>query len=81
MLKFIDTILCSFRSCLSRNAIFQWFVVVIMGLMAREDSLGVTSVIRGLFLHSRCYEELIHFFRSSAWSLEALRQERGESQF
>jgi FOG: Transposase len=48
--------------------------VIITGLMIRSDRLGVTSIIRDLSLSPRCYENLIHFFRSSAWSLDALRQ-------
>lgn len=39
--------------------------------MVRTDHLGVTSIIRGLFL-SVDYMGLIGFFRSSAWTLEAL---------
>ncbi len=42
--------------------------------MIRSDHLGVTSIIRDLSLNSRTYESLIHFFRSSAWSLESLRE-------
>lgn len=42
--------------------------------MLRSDHLGVTSIIRDLSLNHRCYETLIHFFRSSAWSTESLRQ-------
>jgi hypothetical protein len=41
--------------------------------MVRSDHLGMTTLIRDLSLHPRCYETLIHFFRSSAWSLESLR--------
>lgn len=73
MLKFINSILRSFRPCFSRAATYDWFVVIIVGLMLRTDHLGVTSIIRDLSLHSHCYETLIHFFRSSAWSLESLR--------
>lgn len=73
MLKAIDSLLHDFRSCFSRQATFHWFVVIILGLMVRSDRLGVTSIIRDLSLHSRGYETLIHFFRSSAWSLESLR--------
>ncbi|WP_233277443.1 hypothetical protein [Paenibacillus durus] len=47
--------------------------MIIVGSMLRSDPLGVTSVIRDLSLNNRCYETLIHFFRSSAWSLESLR--------
>lgn len=73
MLKYIDSLLHSFRPCFSRGAAYHWFVVTIIGLMLRSDHLGVTSIIRDLSLHSRYYESLIHFFRSSAWSLESLR--------
>ncbi|MFB6367936.1 hypothetical protein ACFCP7_28790, partial [Paenibacillus elgii] len=45
----------------------------VIGLMLRSDHLGLTSILRDLSLYSRCYETLIHFFRSSAWSLESLR--------
>jgi SRSO17 transposase len=74
MLKFLDSVLLSFRSCFHRFAAFKWFVVIITGLMVRSDRLGVTSIIRDLSQHSLCYEKLIHFFRSSAWSLDSLRQ-------
>jgi hypothetical protein len=71
LLHFINGILMGFRSCFSRAAAFEWFVVVVVGLLVRTDHLGVTSVIRGLLL---CvdYMGLIGFFRSSAWKLEAL---------
>jgi hypothetical protein len=74
MLKYIDSLLCHFRSCFSRQASFQWFVVIVIGFMVRSDHLGLTSIIRDLSLHPRYYETLTHFFRSSAWSLDSLRQ-------
>lgn len=74
MLQRIDSLLLYFRPCFSRQATFHWFVVIILGLMVRSDCLGITSIIRDLSLHPRSYETLIHFFRSSAWSLESLRQ-------
>lgn len=74
MLKFIDSILLSFRSCFHRFAAFKWFVVIVTGLMVRSDGLGVTSVMRDLVLNPKRYESLIHFFHSSAWSLDELRQ-------
>lgn len=73
MLKFIDYILCTFRSCFSRNAAFKWFVIVTVGLMLRSDKLGLTSVIRDLSLRTDRYECMIHFFRSKAWKLGCLR--------
>ncbi|KAF6614393.1 hypothetical protein J2W97_004238 [Paenibacillus jamilae] len=73
-LKTLNELLLLFRSCFSRQATFEWFVVIVVGFMLRSDHLGVTSVIRDLSLSGRCYEPLLHFFRSSAWSLPSLRQ-------
>lgn len=75
MLKLIDSVFLLFRSCFRRFAAFKWFVVIITGMMVRSDCLGVTSIIRDLSLNPSCYETLIHFFRSNAWSLDDLRQQ------
>ena len=71
MVKFVNDVLMDFRPCFSRKATFDWFCVIAVGLLARTDSLGVTSIIRGLLL-SADYMGLIGFFRSSAWALETL---------
>lgn len=73
MLKFMNEILSAFRACFSRVAAFEWFVVIVVGLMVRSDHLGVTSIVRDLTLDPRHYESMLHFFRSSAWSLDSLR--------
>ena len=46
--------------------------------MVRYDHLGITSVIRALGLKGNCYETMLHFFRSRAYQLSALRQRRCE---
>ena len=71
MMKFLNDVLMDFRGCFSRKAAFQWFVVIVAGLLVRTDHLGVTSIIRGLLL-APDYMGLIGFFRSSAWTLEKL---------
>lgn len=73
MLNFIEDSLSSFRNIFSRKAAFNWFVVIILGLMTRLDSLGVTSFIRALSLNPGKYETLLHFFRSDAFSLNSLK--------
>jgi hypothetical protein len=73
MLKYMNEILMTFRHCFTRAAAFQWFVVIVVGLMVRSDRLGVTSIVRDLALDPRHYESMLHFFRSAAWSLESLR--------
>ena len=61
-----------FGSCFSREAAYQWFVILVVGLMIRDDHLGVTSVIRDLGLRPECYETMMHFFRSSAYTLDSI---------
>lgn len=73
MFHHIEQILKEFRPCFSREAAFKWFVIVIIGLITRQDHLGVTSIIRELSLNPWWYECLIHFFRSSAWSADKVR--------
>ena len=41
--------------------------------MIRDEYLGVTSIIRILQINPDYYVNLLHFFRSDAWSLENLR--------
>ena len=73
--RYINGQLIQFRSCFTREATFNWFLLVVVGLMTRSDHLGVTSIVRELMLDPAQYHNLIHFFRSDAWKLDALKQE------
>ena len=75
MLGYIENVLDEFRPLFRRLATFKWFVICVVAMMMRSDQLGVTSVIRDLALSPDCYEVLIHFFRSSAYNLDALREQ------
>lgn len=46
--EFVNTMLLRFRSCFSRKAAFDWFVISIVDFLVRSDTLGVTFVIRDL---------------------------------
>jgi len=72
MMNFVDGILTGFRSEFNRRATWEWFVVIVIGLMVRTDNLGVTSVIRGLALDPSLYVPMLNFFRSTAWSIESM---------
>lgn len=67
MMKFLSDKLAAFKSCFSRNSSYQWFAIAVVGLMARSDFLGVTSIINALGLFEGCYECLLHFFRSTSY--------------
>ena len=72
MRKILEEILQEFRPCFSREATFYWFTLIIFGLIIRLDHAGSASIVRWLFLAPTCYETMLHFFRSSAWSLPSL---------
>ncbi|MHC4541976.1 MAG: transposase [Planctomycetota bacterium] len=60
------------RGAFSRRATYVWFVIVFTGFLARDDTFGVTSIVRALSLAPESYTALLHFFHSSAWSVEGL---------
>lgn len=72
MYEWLNEVLKTSRKSFSREATFRWFVVIVLGLMIRQDHLGVTSIIRELEIDPRWYETMLHFFRSNAWNLESL---------
>lgn len=72
MWNLLNKVLNNFRKCFSRQASFNWFVIIIIGLMLRSDSLGITSVIRDLNLSYNVYTTMIHFFHASSWNLECI---------
>ncbi len=67
MLSFIEEVLICFRSCFSRKAAYGWFVTIVVGLMVRSDTLGITSIIRDLALNPAVYNSMEHFFRADSW--------------
>ncbi len=58
--------------CRTRQATFAWFVVVVLGLLMRSDPLGVSSIVQALGLAPHTYPCLLHFFHSTAWTVERL---------
>ena len=64
----------SFRECFHRKATFRWFVILVIAFILRDDHLGVTSVIRTFVLDAPKYYGALHFFHSTAWATETLRQ-------
>ena len=74
MSEFVEQSLEKFRGCFSRKAAFRWFVLIIIAFILRDDHLGVTATIRTLDLDPACYEAMIHFFRSSAFTTQDIRE-------
>jgi hypothetical protein len=72
MWKYLNSLLCEFRTCFTRKASFDWFAVIVISFMMGSDCIGVTSVIRKLVLNRKHYESILHFFHSSSWEINAL---------
>ncbi len=74
MITEISQIMVKFRTCFSRTAAFNWFVMVIMGFLIRIDHHGVTSMIRWLAIEPSLYTSLLSFFRASSWKLKKIQE-------
>ena len=69
MINHISGILQAFRTCFTRQAAFNWFVVVVFGFLVRIDQCGVSSFIRWLGIAPSLYTALLSFFRAQSWRL------------
>jgi hypothetical protein len=74
MINEISRILLKFRACFSRQAAFDWFVIVIVGFIVRIDHYGVSSFVRWLGIQPSRYTSLLSFFRASSWQLKEIMQ-------
>jgi len=72
LVKEVEAILRQFRPVFKRRAAFGWFVLVAWAFMLRMEAFGVTSVVRCLGLAPAEYHNLLHFFHSTAFSVQAL---------
>jgi hypothetical protein len=60
------------KPAFSRWRSFLWFVVCLIGITIREDTLGVTSIVRTVGLKADCYDRILDFFHSNAFNLDKL---------
>ena len=74
MLSEVSDILGEFRKCFSRTASFNYFVVIVFGLIVRYDFHGVTSFIRCLGVWPDYYESVLALFRSNSFRLENINR-------
>jgi hypothetical protein len=72
MVEELKRFLVFVRPAFSRQATYRWFLVVFVGFLLRTDTFGVSSIVRALMLDPTCYPSLLHFFHSSAWTVEGV---------
>jgi len=70
---FVNNILREFAREFNNDKAYQWFVVVVIGLMIRTEHLGVTSIIRELYIAPSSYESMLLFFRANSWALTKIK--------
>lgn len=72
MLEDLKGFLAFMRPAFSHRAAYCWFVVVFVGFILRNDTYGVSSIIRVLAMPPENYICLLHFFHSTAWNVEKI---------
>ena len=72
MIEYMGDLLKAMRPAFSRQMTFSWFVLVFVGFVMRNDTFGVSSIVRALWLDPSCYACLLHFFHSTAWREDML---------
>ncbi|WP_017324075.1 hypothetical protein [Synechococcus sp. PCC 7336] len=73
----IEQILAELRSVFSRQATFEWFVLLMWGILLSSQAPAITSYLNMLGVGEKYYHQALHLFHSSAWSVEALCQKWG----
>ena len=62
-----------FKPCFTDPS-FQVFIVTILGLILRQDNLGMTSFIRALSLDPSAYDSLEYFFKSASFNFKKVNR-------
>jgi hypothetical protein len=65
-------LICELRPAFSRFRTFQWFVISMVGVTARKDLAGITSIVRAIPILPRFYTRLLNNFHSDGINLEKL---------
>ena len=68
----IEEILRNLRPVFSRHGTFEWFVIIIWGIMLCIQSPAITSYLNAVGLSQHYYNQALHWFHSRAWSVERL---------
>ncbi len=74
----LEQIMVQFRPVFRREATFEWFVLLLWGIMLSRQPPAVTSYLNALGLGEGYYHQALHWFHSSAFSVDALCDSWGE---
>ncbi len=72
LMREVEGWLSEFRDVFRRRRTFDWFVLCMWAFLLQLDGAGLTSVVRYFGLAAGEYYNLLHFFHSSAFQVQAL---------
>ncbi|NJR70373.1 MAG: hypothetical protein HC771_18365, partial [Synechococcales cyanobacterium CRU_2_2] len=73
----LEQILAELHPAFRREATYDWFIILIWGLLLCHQAPAVTSYLNALGLGEHCYEQVLHWFHSSAFSIDEVCQRWG----
>jgi DDE superfamily endonuclease len=74
----LEQILKELRPVFSREASFNWFVLLLWGVLLSTQTPAVTSYVNALGLSEGYYHRALHWFNTSAFSINELCRRWGE---
>jgi hypothetical protein len=73
----LEQIVMKLRPAFSREASFEWFVLLLWGVLLSHQAAAVTSCLNGVGLGEAYYAQALHWFHSSGFSIDDLCQRWG----
>jgi hypothetical protein len=67
-----EQILCALRPVFSREKTFEWFVMLMWGVLLSTAPPAVTSYVNAVGLSERYYAQALHWFHSTAFRVDEL---------
>ena len=68
----LEQIIVQFRPVFRREATFEWFVLLLWGLLLNTQPPAVTSYLNALGLGEGYYHQALQWFHSRAFIVDAL---------
>jgi hypothetical protein len=68
----IEQILVALRPAFRREATFEWFVLLLWGVLLTTQAPAVTSYLNAIGLSEAYYHPALHWFHSEAFSVDGL---------
>jgi hypothetical protein len=68
----LEQIILEMRPAFKREATFEWFVLLLWGVLLTTQPPAVTSYLNALGLNERYYHQSLHWFHSEAFRVEQL---------